>query len=481
MIQKRSNEISSHSSVVRRCVSITLVLVYIVFLFSCYKTIISPAFSYAGVFYHDLPPAYLFASVFLSLFPVLILPTRIVRPSDYASWFLYLAVVVPASFVPALVLPNREEDFGVVTTLVSAYLIFELVRGRKLLKLPYCQMDDTVFRCILPIVLVIIATAIFAHANFSIDLSFDDTLYDRRLAAREVVGEWSVLAYFENFAVAVGMPFLIALLLIQRDWLSVPVLVYLAVAVFSFDGEKTAIFAPLLFLGVGWMSLPQSKRTPLSSPPAPPAAYHLLGGFVLLLSFSLLEPVLFGTSKLAIILVRRLLIMPAQLSSYYFDFWTDNPLVWMGDGWLGRLGITHNPYSYGAPMVIGAQYFGNPQTNANANLWAAAFAQFGYLGVFVTSITAAFFLRLLDSVTAVGRGRLRYLTGCILAASIGSIWADSAFHTSLLTNGVLPGAILLAMLPTEASRDRESSSPARKKPYAPQSQAATVSHVFCNE
>jgi hypothetical protein len=380
---------------------------------------------------------------------VLILPTRIVRPSDYASWFLYLAVVIPASFVPPLVVPSREGELTVVATLVVAYLIFELVRCRKPFRISNLQIDDTIFRCILPVVLIIIATAIFAHAKFSVNLSLDETLYDRRLAARQVVGEWSVLVYLTNFAVAVGVPFLIALLLVYRDWLCLPVLVYVAVAIFSFDGEKAALFSPLLFLGVGWLSLRQSKRGPRYAAPSPPAAFHLLVVFVALLVFSLLEPVVLGTSKLATIFVRRLLIMPAQLSTYYFDFWADNPLVWMGDGWLGRLGITHNPYPYGVPMVIGAQYFGNPDTNANVNMWAAAFAHFGYIGIFATSATAALFLRLLDSLAVVAHGQLRYLTGSILAASFGATWTNCAFHTSLLSNGVLPGMILLAILPSE--------------------------------
>jgi hypothetical protein len=462
---KPANELSQRSSGLRRCVSLILVLAYLLLLLWCYRDVISPAYSYAGLWYYDLEPEYLFAAVLLTLVPVFILPTRITRPSDYASWFLYLAVVLPASFVPPLVVPNRESELTVVTTLVFAYLIFELVRCRKTLKLPYFQIDDTAFRCILPLVLVIIATAIFAHANFSVNLSFGESIYQRRLAARQVVGEWSPLAYLNNFAVGIGVPFLSALFLIHRDWLSLPVLVYVVVAVFSFDGEKAALFDPILFLCVGWLSLRHWNRGPMFTTPPRPSVFYLLAGFLAVLVFSLLEPVLFGTSNLAIMIVRRELIMPAQLSAYYFDFWADNPLVWMGDGWLGRLGITHNPYPYGVPMVIGAQYFGSPDTNANVNLWAAAFAHFGYIGTFVTSAAAAFLLRLVDSFAV--HGRLRYLTGCVFAASFGLTWTNCAFHTSLLSNGVLLGIILLAILPTEARGERERSSPWNKKSFIP--------------
>ena len=69
----------------------------------CYKTQISPLYSYMGYNYKPFSFDIWFICSLISLFPLIFLPISINKPSDIASWFLYLFLFFPSSFVIPMV------------------------------------------------------------------------------------------------------------------------------------------------------------------------------------------------------------------------------------------------------------------------------------------------------------------------------------------------------------------------------------------
>jgi hypothetical protein len=262
-------------------------------------------------------------------------------------------------------------------------------------------------------------------------------MYDRRFAARALYNEGALMVYLQGHLDTVLIPFTVALAVVTKRWYYVLVVGAVAVAHLSYDGTKSALFAPCVYCLIALLSQHRFNRQGLI----------LLSGFLATVAAALAEARVFDSALLATYIVRRVLIMPAQLTTYYFEFWRDNPHVMMSDGLLGRLGIVPHYYDRGAALTIGSVYFASPEGNANANLWASGFAHFGYIGVFAASLLAGTILRLIDAFSIGETNRGRYIAGTLVATVAGIVWTNAAIQTSLLSNGIVTAVFLLALFP----------------------------------
>ena len=105
---------------------------------------------------------------------------------------------------------------------------------------------------------------------------------------------------------------------------------------------------------------------------------------------------LLGYGLIPISLVgERMTGMPGLLTGYYYEFFSSHPQVHLGHSILKSL--VSYPYAVEPPYLIGSLYFPNA-INANANVWADAYANFGYIGIFCFTLLLAIVLWLYDSM-----------------------------------------------------------------------------------
>jgi hypothetical protein len=98
------------------------------------------------------------------------------------------------------------------------------------------------------------------------------------------------------------------------------------------------------------------------------------------------------------LLVRRAMILPAQLKFDYFDFFSSYPKLGLTGIFPTWIVDIQNPYpSVGFTYLIGDLYYHSPQMNANTGYFIEGFARFGYMGCFLVFILMGFIIKLFDA------------------------------------------------------------------------------------
>ena len=366
--------------------------------------------------------------------PMLFMPRGITRPSDIASWLLYLCIIVPSSFVPSMVLSGFTVAGTVLPRLLLGFLVFEVVRRGRPLKLPSVRPLPWLFTIVMPLFGVIVAVILWRTSGGEWGVALDADAYIRREAAREIIGGGSFSGYAQAIATTVVVTFMMGMAIAYRKWRYYAVAVIIVVLTNGVDGGKRIVFAPLLFWFVGKCVIPKRRF----------GSMYLVGAAAALVALALLEVKVAHTTIVSTLIVRREMIIPSELTAYYLYYFSEHGFVYLRDSVLAVWGLL--PKADSSAHTIGTVFFGHPEMNANVNLWGSAFAQFGDIGIVGASVLAGLILKLIDSL-APRPQTARYVVACMCSVSCGLCWLDGAVQTSLLTSGVALFIILLYWFP----------------------------------
>ena len=139
----------------------------------------------------------------------------------------------------------------------------------------------------------------------------------------------------------------------------------------------------------------------------------------------------------------------AQLSDYYYRFFSENPTDIFRGTFLGKIGFS-SPYSLPIAKVIGNNY--STQTvNCNNGLLADVWSHLGVIGLIVMPVILVICFRLFD-MAATGLST-RYIVG--LAAYYAVSFSNSTWSTVLLTHGYLIMCVAFFMFPRDNSQKSE--------------------------
>ena len=158
--------------------------------------------------------------------------------------------------------------------------------------------------------------------------------------------------------------------LLARRWIWLAVGLLGQLFIYSFTGYRSAFLSPIALLAVFLLfrrRLPTGRRWWCCSE-----------SWVLTLGMWALD-VLTGTLDFTSLLVRRFLITPGLLTGAYVWVFADIEKAHLAHSFLKP--FLQYPYSREPPQLIGELFFGDPATNANANLLADGFANFGFPGM----------------------------------------------------------------------------------------------------
>jgi hypothetical protein len=208
--------------------------------------------------------------------------------------------------------------------------------------------------------------------------------------------------------------------------------------IYGITGLKSALFVVALVVPLYVLLAVRRRRLfGLSAAVAPTAL--ILGSFVVdQLTTSGLATSLF---------VRRTLVLAGQLVADYYDFFSRNPTYALSRSIFKSFGP--GPYDIDPPNLIGSVYFGNSSVDANASIWADAFANFGIAGILVFTMVLCLVLFVLDSVAF---ERDLRITGAI-AGLLGLVLSNSALFTTILTHGIWLAIVLILLMPRQG-RDK---------------------------
>ena len=415
-----------------RATALASVVLYVASYHYSYKYLISPAYSYQGFVYQPLGFYVVLTAYILSLLPVMFMPLHLRKPSSFVVWMLYLMVYVPSLLTMAFVLGRPLYEMGpFLLSLLVSMLLLALVVRFPIIPLPMPRIPGWLFWGGLGVYLVGSYGLLIDVFGFN-GLASLSNVYDVRLKARATLaGAGRLVGYQLRWLSEAINPYLMATGLSEKKtWLFVMGAIG-QVIIYSFDATKSTLGSIVLIAAVFFL-VTRSFRLRASS---------LALAFTALFWVVALADGMYRVG-LTGLLTRRLFAVPGLLTSVYYDFFSSHDrFYWLHTTYAKLLGMSGSNYpDYKSPgFLIGDVFFGNPEGNANANLWADGYANAGILGVLLVTVIFMAILWIYDSVSFKKDIRVALL---LIAMPTFAI-TNTSLLTALLSHGWLPAIFLL--------------------------------------
>ena len=338
-----------------------------------------------------------------------------------------LILVFIMRVVPFTTLLRFQDIPGRLTLLFFVFyaLLFILAQVLKFKKIPLLrggkkQTDLLLYLSAFFFIAIVVFISGF-YAKFRLHFSLTD-VYDLRQEAREFDIP-TILKYL--WAPATNVLPLVFVYFAHKRKVVVCLLIFAAILLnFSINGMKSTFFKLLICVAFGFVNIKNFKS-------------YYLPGFVVLLVFTLAEGLLWDLHLLHDILVRRALLVPPLLDTYYYDYITqEGPLFYVR----GEMRIQN---------IIGEVYFNDPETACNNGLFSDAYMNLGALGCIVYPVIYAFIFRICGSAF---RGAEKGLV--VFAALIMSYtFEGSELTTGLLTHGLFVFGIIMYLVSSKGCQN----------------------------
>jgi hypothetical protein len=402
-----------------------------------YATIISPAFSYNGSVYRPAPDGSLVLAFLVSILPTIWLPIKVSRPSQVTLWVLYILGYVPSILIPYYILGSGFQGVLPLTLAIAvSFVLLSLMVGIRsgVTYAPAASMR-TFENFVIGLAILLGAYIILAF-GLNLNLPALANVYDVRSAFDQAVVNTDVpfAAYALDWSMYVVNPLLMLLGLRSKRFGIFAIGLSIELLVYGTTGYKSALLSVLLVAPLLIM-LARRVRPVFGLSLATASVIMVLGSII----WDQANDSILATS----LFVRRLIVVPGQLVADYFDFFSQHRTYGLSDSILASLGPA--PYDLAPPHLIGAVYFNAPNMDANANLWADGFANFGFAGIFGFTVLLGVMLILLDSAAS---GRDLRITGA-LAGLMAIVLSNSALLTTILTHGLGLAIVLIFLMPQD--------------------------------
>jgi hypothetical protein len=416
-----------------RAATIAGALAYAAALDWAYTSHFAPLYAYSGMI--DAGPSSTARLVVAGLvaLPAAWLPISARRPSTIMLWSLYLTGYVPTSVVPLFLKGDLSTVLPLNIALVSAMAILTLILRLPAPRIPSPHLSLTAFTRLLVVLGLLCMLYIAVTFGIRPPPSLADVYTTRAEFAATQAGA-AAGGYIVPWAANAINPLLMALGIARRR----PQLVVLGLLgqllIFADTGYKSVFFS-IVLVPLVYFALSRASRS-----------FGLVAilGTPAVLVFAVVASSLPALS-LGLTLARRVFAVPGHLGWYYYEYFSGHPQYHLSQSFLSWL--SDNPYNMDPPLVIGSVYF-RSGVDANANMWADGFANFGFAGIIAFTIVCGLVLLVVDGL---GHGRDVRVTGPLLAIA-GLALGSTGLFTTLLTQGLGLGCVLLALMPP-ASRE----------------------------
>lgn len=323
---------------------------------------------------------------------------------------LFLSVI---TFIPVLISNSLQKDpsmhvfFGTVLFFIITNVGCFFVRKVKFKANP--ALPKTFF------ILISIASIITTLTFFKIH-SFNDVIgdiYGARESMRNSVPFFQADRIYA-FATRFGLVFLICYGMIFRRYLIMVGGVIATVALFLVAGHKSIIILTGVALALSFLI---SKNLSPDS-----IIYRIL---LLIISIIFIEN-LFGYYLFTDFLIRRVIVLPSNLTYYYFDAFVTDPNLFSSN-FIERGNI---------PFNIASEYFGRQGMRANASILSSSVVSLGYFSLIFTALVFGMLLQLAHKIISSTKGsKMKLLMTAIIYCYAWSL-TESAFSIVLFTHGL---------------------------------------------
>ncbi|MBC2676733.1 hypothetical protein [Listeria booriae] len=413
-----------------------LVMTYIIGLKWGYTDFISPSFTYFG--YINLNPGIgaQVISFILALTPLIYVSKDVKTPSQVVFWLLYTMVLIPAIIIPDYIRvePLDQILWLKLAILLALFMIYS-VSYLQPLQIAFIQVRKQTVLIGLLFVWCIQWGIILRTFGLQLHFTEVDDVYDLREQYRSQVNRFS--GYAVNWQSKIIHTFMLVWGVLNCNKIFIILGIFGQLLIFSITGHKSILLSSVFVLGLLFCLRKEGHNF---------ATVFLFGLNTLMYSTFLLDTWLM-TTEFTSIFVRRMLVTPGLLLSYYFDFFSANEKIHLAHSIFSS--FLNYPYDQLPAFLIGEHYFKRPDLAANANVWADAYANFGYAGIGVFTLVLCGVLYLYDSIST--KHSLRF-SALLIAMPAWSL-VDTSFITAILTHGILLAIILNYLMNSQRKVD----------------------------
>ena len=281
--------------------------------------------------------------------------------------------------------------------------------------------------------IVLYISARYTHFRFNFNLL---NVYDLRAEARSY-NLPTLLTYAFSWTRTINS-ILLAYFLRRKKWMWVIVCIIVQLLNFGVDGSKTTLF--LMLFAIVVCLIPKFDLQSLNR--------WLVIGSLCLCVFCILAYMTFHNIVPISIFVRRLLFVPVDISSKYYDFFTTHVPDYYRQSFLRLFGF-ESPYDPLAYMI--GDYYYNQVSSANNGLIADAISNLGVPGVVIVPIMYAIVFRILDNVTERLDPRLHVTVAMYVAITL----INTFLFRVLLTHGLIVAMIILHFIDVDDQEGKD--------------------------
>jgi len=388
--------------------------------------VISPVWGYMG-FNLRFSTIKLIESYFLLFIIFIFLPKSSKRLSNIMIWLLILL-----SYIPMLTLFAFMDQPRIYMYAVTGFwpLVFLLLKFPAISISPLKKSQSKIIRYLIFFSLFL-TVFLMIYKYFGLSFSFSLTkVYE----IRKVYTEMGIplAGYLFNWIAYIVNPIFFTIFIIRKKWIFAALTVVLQLLLFSVTGMKSFLFILPFVLGLTWVI---TRRNPLAYVAIGLAGIIILGMF----SYWFVDDLWISS-----LFTRRTLLGPAQLSFFYYDFFSENEPTFLSQHRIFRT-ILNYPYRLDPPHLIGEVYFDSPEMSANNGIYADAYMNFGFAGFALWGILLGIILRLTDSLS-----KNKDMRMAVAAVAMPALFlTNSPLLTCLITHGLLLALMLLYLLPKE--------------------------------
>ena len=404
----------------------TALIIYRLLLDLSYLFVISKSWGYLGL---TLDPSVLkcFESYVLTFVCFLCMPQKNNKLSTIMIW-----VLVLFAYIPMLTLFALKNESRIFTYGVSGYWIIIMMFAR-MPNLSFIRLYESKFfiYSFSTIILISVCSLFFKSFGFAWNFNLAQVYEVRAQFATKGI---PLVGYFVKWVCYVINPLLFSLFWIQKRWVALGAVIFIQLYIFSCAGHKTFIFA---FFFVGVFFLIAGKKYSLVC---------LTAGLAIIVLLGIISNLVIGDLWIPTLFTRRLLFTQPKLYYAYYDFFSQNPKIYLSVHAFFNSLIDY-PYDIFPPAkMMGDVLYGKIETSANTGLVGDAYMNFGYIGLFMWAVITGVIIKLIDSLSS--GIDIRLASACIAMPMLSLI--NSALLTNILTHGL--GVALLFLYLASSSK-----------------------------
>ena len=386
-----------------------------------------PVYGYTGL---SIKIDYL--NLLLSVLYLLII-TMLINLNNNKIKVLFQNLLIMQSIIPMLCLYSFTSEFSKLDNFVLIFICSTIMISIVLLiktkskDLHVNSKLKTKINIVLLLLVLITLTRYIINNGFKIfNLNFAE-VYDYRLVLRETMSGY--MAYIDSWVFKIFNPTCIALTLHFKQKILFVFFIVMQILLYGFSSHKSVLFTGVIVVAFYYLTPYILKNK-----------YNLLK---MAISANLIATVLWkmNVSGYFCSIYNRLIFTPARINYYYYEYFSKNGFDWFSQSFLRK--FTQSNYELLLPRLIGLEYYGNAQTNANTGFLGFGYAQGGFFVVIVYSILVALLIIIISSIAKKISPRL------VLSISIFpilSLFISGDLPTSLLTGGIIIMLIILYLL-----------------------------------